>query len=52
MHDRERDDLDARFSLTNVSVPLIIPVNETVQLTFSVQCPASDYSGNLTLVMT
>jgi len=40
------------FSLTGVNVPLVIPVNETVQLTFSVQCPASDYSGNLTLVMT
>jgi hypothetical protein len=40
------------FLVTNVSVPLIVPANETVDLTFSVQCPATDYSGNLTLVMT
>jgi len=40
------------FSLTNVSEPLVVPANETVDLTFSVQCPNADYSGNVTLVMT
>jgi len=39
------------FHVTNASVPLIVPANETVDLTFSLQCPTSDYSGNLTLVM-
>ncbi|MCI4372754.1 MAG: zinc ribbon domain-containing protein [Thermoplasmata archaeon] len=42
----------AGFSVTNVSVPLTVPANETVDLTFSIQCPGSDYTGSLTLVMT
>jgi hypothetical protein len=40
------------FSLFNVSEPLIVPANETVILSFTVQCPNSDYTGVLTLVMT
>jgi len=40
------------FSLLSVSVPLIVPANETVILSFTVQCPGSDYTGSLTLVMT
>jgi hypothetical protein len=39
------------FSLTGVDVPLVVPANATVDLTFSVQCPNSDYTGNLTLDM-
>jgi hypothetical protein len=42
----------AGFGLLNVTVPLIVPANETVILSFTVQCPNSDYTGNLTLVMT
>jgi hypothetical protein len=39
------------FGLINVTTPLVIPANETVILSFTVVCPNSDYTGNLTLMM-
>ncbi len=40
------------FSLLNVTEPLIVPADETVILSFTVQCPSTDFTGTLTLVMT
>ncbi|MGD0257941.1 MAG: hypothetical protein ABSB90_08730 [Thermoplasmata archaeon] len=40
------------FSISNQTVPLFVPANETVILSFTVNCPNSDYTGALTLVMT
>ncbi len=40
------------FSITNASVPLAVPANETVILSFNVVCPSSSYSGALDITLT
>jgi hypothetical protein len=40
------------FNLTATNVPLYIPANETVVLSFTVLCPNTSYTGPLTLLMT